>query len=108
MIDGAIAERKMPGCVLAVGNRQGELFVESYGNKRIEPTEEPMTMDTVFDMASITKPVATATAIMKLLEEGRLRRNDTVVSFFPSFAVNDKQKITVQDLLLHTSGLIPD
>lgn len=108
MIDGAIAERKMPGCVLAVGNRQGELFVESYGNKRIEPTEEPMTIDTVFDMASITKPVATATAIMKLLEEGRLRRNDTVVSFFPSFAVNDKQKITVQDLLLHTSGLIPD
>lgn len=108
IIASAIAERKMPGCVLAVGNSQGDLFVEAYGNKRMEPTEEPMTIDTVFDMASITKPVATATAIMKLLEQGRLRRNDTVSSFFPSFASNDKQKITIQDLLLHTSGLIPD
>ena len=108
IIDGAIAERKMPGCVLAVGNSQGDLFVQSYGHKRVEPTTEPMAIDTVFDMASITKPVATATAIMKLIEEGRLRRNDTVASFFPSFASNEKKKITVEDLLLHTSGLIPD
>jgi CubicO group peptidase (beta-lactamase class C family) len=108
IIDGAIAERKMPGCVLAVGNSQGDLFVQSYGHKRLEPTTEPMAIDTVFDMASITKPVATATAIMKLIEEGRLRRNDTVASFFPSFASNEKKKITVEDLLLHTSGLIPD
>ncbi|MBM3964879.1 MAG: DUF1343 domain-containing protein [Planctomycetes bacterium] len=108
IIASAISERKMPGCVLAVGNGQGDLFVEAYGNKQVEPTAEPMTIDTVFDMASITKPVATATAIMKLLEQGRLRRNDTVSSFFPAFASNDKQKITIQDLLLHTSGLIPD
>ena len=98
----------MPGCVLAVGNRNGDLFVQCYGNKRVEPTNELMNVDTVFDMASITKPVATATATMKLVEDGRLRLNDTVSSFFPLFAVHDKQNITIQDLLLHTSGLIPD
>jgi len=108
IIESAIADRKMPGCVLAVGNRNGDLFVQGYGNKRVEPTNEPMNVETVFDMASITKPVATATAIMKLIEDDRLRLNDTVSTFFPLFAAHDKQNITVQDLLLHTSGLIPD
>jgi len=67
-----------------------------------------MTTDTVFDMASITKPVATATSIMKLVEDGRLRLTDKVTNHFPEFAKHGKDAITIQDLLVHQSGLIPD
>ncbi|MCA9132215.1 MAG: DUF1343 domain-containing protein, partial [Planctomycetales bacterium] len=72
------------------------------------PQAVPMTVDTLFDMASLTKPVATATSIMKLLEDGRLRLGDRVVTFFPEFAPHGKDEITIHDLLVHQSGLIPD
>ncbi len=108
LITTGISEGKMPGCVVCVGRKDGILLLKAYGNKRLEPSIEPMTVDTVFDMASITKPVATATSIMKLIEQGKLSLSDKVASIFPAFAQNDKETITVQDLLLHRSGLIPD
>ncbi len=98
----------MPGCVVCVGRKDEILLLKAYGNKRLEPSIEPMTVDTVFDMASITKPVATATSIMQLIERGKLSLQDKVVSIFPAFGQNEKETITVQDLLLHRSGLIPD
>ena len=98
----------MPGCVVCVGREDEILLLKAYGNKRLEPSIEPMTIDTVFDMASITKPVATATSIMQLIEQGKLSLQDKVVSIFPAFGQNEKETITVQDLLLHRSGLIPD
>ena len=104
----AISDRKMPGCVVCVGRGDEILHLKAYGNKRLEPSLEPMTIDTVFDMASITKPVATATSIMQLIEQGKLSLSDKVSSIFPTFAQNEKETITVQDLLLHRSGLIPD
>ncbi|AMV31128.1 Penicillin-binding protein 4* [Pirellula sp. SH-Sr6A] len=104
----AIADKKMPGCVIGVGDSKGLFFLHAYGNKRTEPTPEPMTVDTVFDMASITKPVATGSSIMKLIEQGKLRPQDKVVDFFPDFGVKDKDEITILDLLVHRSGLIPD
>src|SRR5690606_38022876 len=76
--------------------------------KRVEPTTEAMTVDTLFDMASITKPTATATSIMKLLELGQLRLDQKVVDFFPEFGPHGKDEITIRDLLIHQSGLIPD
>ncbi len=108
LITTGIAEGKMPGCVVCVGRKDEILLLKAYGNKRLEPSIDPMTVDTVFDMASITKPVATATSIMQLIEQGKLSLSDRVASIFPDFALNDKQTITVQDLLLHRSGLIPD
>ncbi len=108
LITTGIAEGKMPGCVVCVGRKDEILLLKAYGNKRLEPSIEPMSVDTVFDMASITKPVATATSIMQLIEQGKLSLSDKVASIFPAFALNDKQTITVQDLLLHRSGLIPD
>ncbi|MFM8216872.1 MAG: serine hydrolase domain-containing protein, partial [Pirellula sp.] len=107
VLEKAIAEGKMPGCVVGVGNRDGLFYQKAFGNKSLDPTT-PMTLDTVFDMASITKPVATATSIMQLVERGELRLKDKVSAYFPEFAVNDKEAITVEHLLLHTSGLIPD
>ena len=112
MIDGlvhtGISEGKMPGCVICVGRQDEILLLKAYGNKRLEPSTEAMTVDTVFDMASITKPVATATSIMQLIEQGKLSLLDKVGTLFPSFGQNEKDTITVQDLLLHRSGLIAD
>jgi uncharacterized protein YbbC (DUF1343 family)/CubicO group peptidase (beta-lactamase class C family) len=108
LVEQAIADRKMPGCVICVG-RQGKIVrLKAFGNRRLEPTIEPMSTNTVFDMASITKPVATATCIMRLVEEGKLGLADKVATFFPTFSVHGKDSITVQHLLLHQSGFIPD
>ncbi len=98
----------MPGCVICVGRHDRILLLKAYGNKRLEPSVEPMTIETVFDMASITKPVATATSVMKLIEQGRLSLSDRVALFYPDFGSNGKDSITVLDLLLHRSGLIAD
>ncbi|MCU0715326.1 MAG: DUF1343 domain-containing protein [Pirellula sp.] len=108
LVNAAISEKKMPGCVVGVGDSNGLYFLRAYGNKRVEPAIEPMTTDTVFDMASITKPVATGSSIMKLIEQGKLRPQDKVIDFFPEFGVKEKNTITVLDLLVHRSGLIPD
>ena len=67
-----------------------------------------MTLDTVFDMASLTKPIATATSVMMLVERGELRLRDKVADFFPEFAANGKGEITIEQLLVHSAGLIPD
>ena len=107
LVAQSIAEKKMPGCIVAVGNRDGVFYQKAFGNRSLDPVA-PMTLDTVFDMASITKPVATATSIMQLIERGELRLKDKVSSYFPEFATNEKEPITVEHLLLHTSGLIPD
>jgi CubicO group peptidase (beta-lactamase class C family) len=74
----------------------------------VEPTPEPLTVDTIFDLASITKPVATATAIHLLLQEGQLTLDDPVTRWLPDFGQNGKEAVTVRHLLTHTSGLIPD
>ena len=107
MIETAISESKMPGCVVGVGNSSGLIYQKAFGNRSLDPVS-PMTLDTVFDMASITKPVSTATSILQLIEKGKLRLKDKVSNFFPEFASNDKDPIHVEHLLLHTSGLIPD
>ena len=103
-----LAEKRMPGCVVCIG-RQGKIvLLKAYGNKQLQPSEVPMTTDTVFDMASITKPVATATSIMLLVERGQLKLGQRVAEIIPEFGVNDKESITIFDLLTHQSGLLPD
>ena len=108
IIAEGLAEKRMPGCVVCIGRRGKIVLLKAYGKKQLKPTELPMTTDTVFDMASITKPVATATSIMLLIERGQLRLGDKVASLMPEFAVNDKDGITIHDLLTHQSGLLPD
>jgi CubicO group peptidase (beta-lactamase class C family) len=108
LIATAIAEKKMPGCVVLIGRPMGIALLKAYGDKRVEPDHEPMTDDTVFDLASLTKPIATATSVMKLVEQGKLVIDDPVSRHLPDFAVEGKQAITIRDLLVHRSGLIPD
>ncbi|MFM7184343.1 MAG: exo-beta-N-acetylmuramidase NamZ domain-containing protein [Planctomycetota bacterium] len=108
LVEPALAETKMPGCVVCIGRREGIAMLKAYGRRAVAPADEPMTTDTVFDLASLTKPVATATAVMKLVEEGRLRLSDPIATHIPEFAANGKEKLTVLDLLTHQSGLIAD
>jgi len=74
----------------------------------VEPAPEPMTLDTIFDVASLTKVIATTTSVMKLVEDGRVRLSDRVSTFIPGFERYNKAEITVRHLMTHTSGLRPD
>lgn len=108
LIAEGIAAKKMPGCVVCIGRHGQIAWQKAYGNKQVEPSVVPMTTDTVFDMASITKPVATASSIMVLIERGKLSLTDKVSTLIPEFSVNEKQDITIRDLLIHQSGLLAD
>jgi uncharacterized protein YbbC (DUF1343 family)/CubicO group peptidase (beta-lactamase class C family) len=111
-IDGAVkaaVERgDLPGAVVLVLHRDKVVFRRAYGLRSKKPAEVPMTDDTVFDLASLTKPIATATSVMLLVEQGKLRISDPVAQHLPAFAAKGKDKITIEQLLLHTSGLIAD
>ena len=108
IIDGAIAAKKFPGAVVIIGHDGGVVFHKAYGNRSLMPQPEPMTEDTVFDVASLTKVLATAPAVMQLYEQGKFLLNDPVAKYLPAFAANGKQDITIHQLLTHYSGLPPD
>ena len=102
-----IAEKKLPGAVVIVGRKGQIVYRKAFGNRSLVPTVEPMTVDTIFDVASLTKPVATATSIMILVEQGKLRLSDTVGRFIPEIEDESVKRVTIQQLLTHTSGLRP-
>ena len=103
-----IAKKQLPGAVVLVG-RQGKIvYRKAFGNRSIEPNIEAMTPDTIFDLASLTKVVATATSVMILVERGKIRLGDPVSRYIPEFGEMGKKNITVEQLLMHRSGLIPD
>ena len=104
----AVATHTIPGGVVMIGHQGHVLYREAFGSRSLEPTQEAMTVDTIFDMASLTKCVATTSAVMKLVEDGRIRLNDPVAMYLPEFAQNGKQDITIRELLTHFSGLAPD
>jgi CubicO group peptidase (beta-lactamase class C family) len=108
LVEEAIAAGQTPGAVVLVGRGDEILFEKAYGQRAVVPSPEPMTLDTIFDLASLTKVVATTTAVMQLIEEGRIRLNDTVSSFIPEFKRYGKDRITIRHLLTHVSGLRPD
>jgi len=108
VINQAIADGNIPGAVLVVGHNGMVIYRKAYGNRALEPKREPMTLDTIFDLASLTKVIATTTAVMQLVEQGKVRLNDPVAKYLPEFAQNGKDDITVRQLLTHYSGLAPD
>jgi len=116
-VERAIAEKKLPGAVVLVGHGGKVVFERAYGVRKYagEPgldgkpsPAEPMTVDTIFDMASLTKCLATATAVMQLVEQGKVDVDAPVVKYLPEFGVNGKEKVTVRELLTHYSGLPED
>ncbi|MFZ0416535.1 MAG: serine hydrolase [Candidatus Sulfotelmatobacter sp.] len=108
IIDQAIHDATVPGAVLIVGHNGRVVYHKAYGSRALEPRREGMTLDTIFDLASLTKVVATTPAVMQLVEQGKVRLNDPVAKYLPEFAQNGKDDITVRQLLTHYSGLEPD
>ena len=108
VVNEAISTRQTPGAVVMVGRGGQIAYRQAFGNRATDPRVEPMTLDTVFDLASVTKVVATTTSVMILVEEGRLRLSDRVAVHIPGFERYGKGEITVRHLLTHVSGLRPD
>jgi uncharacterized protein YbbC (DUF1343 family)/CubicO group peptidase (beta-lactamase class C family) len=106
-IDQAIAARKCPGGVLWVEHR-GVTYHKAYGHRALVPAEEPMTEDTIFDLASLTKVIACTPAVMLLIERGQVKLDEPVKTYIPEFKGQDKDTITVRQLITHTSGLRGD
>jgi len=108
LVEAAIDRRELPGAVVLVGRGDQILYQRAFGSRAVAPAAEAMTEDTIFDLASLTKVVATTTSIMTLVERGRIRLNDPIATFIPEFGRYGKSAITIRHLLTHTSGLRPD
>ncbi|MGH9345730.1 MAG: serine hydrolase domain-containing protein, partial [Vicinamibacterales bacterium] len=108
LVEESIAARQLPGAVVLVGHGDRTVYAKAYGHRALVPALEPMTFDTIFDIASLTKVVATTTSVMVLIEQGRIRLNDRVAAHIPGFERYGKQDVTVRHLLTHVSGLRPD
>jgi len=104
----AVAEQVPPGAVVLVGHNGKIVYRKAFGFRSLEPVRLPMTIATEFDMASLTKCLATAVSITQLLEHGQIRLNDAVAKYLPDFAQNGKEEITIRQLATHYSGLPPD
>jgi uncharacterized protein YbbC (DUF1343 family) len=107
LVEEAIREGHLPGAVILVGQNEQILYRKAFGHRALVPDIEPMTVDTVFDLASLTKVAATTTSIMQLVEAGRISLEDPVTRYIPQFKRHGKSKITVRHLLTHMSGLRP-
>ena len=108
IVQEAIRDGQIPGAVVLVGHDGEIIYHKAFGERALEPRREAMTEDTIFDVASLTKVIATTTAVMQLAEKGQIRVNDPVVKYIPEFAENGKEEITVRELLTHHSGLPKD
>ena len=108
VIDDEISKHRLPGAVVLVGRKGRVVWRKAYGNRALEPAREMMTTDTIFDLASLTKVVATATSIMILVERGKLRLSDPVSLYIPELKGEGRDRITIEQLLTHVSGYAPD
>jgi len=108
VIEEGISQHKLPGAVVLVGRKGKVVWRKAYGARALEPAREAMSVDTIFDLASLTKVVATATSIMILVERGKIRLADPVSVYIPELKGEGREKITVEQLLTHRSGYAPD
>ena len=108
IVRNAIGQSQIPGAVVLIGHQGKVIYRKAFGDRSQDPTLEPMTVDTVFDMASLTKVIATTGSIMRMVQLGQIKLNDTAAHYMPEFAQNGKQEITVRQLLTHFSGLRAD
>jgi uncharacterized protein YbbC (DUF1343 family)/CubicO group peptidase (beta-lactamase class C family) len=108
VIADEIAKGRLPGAVVFVGRKGRLAWQKTYGSRAVDPSREAMTPETIFDVASLTKVVATATSIMILVERGRLRLSDPVSLHIPELKGDGRERVTIEQLLTHISGYAPD
>lgn len=106
-INQAVQDGLIPGAVLLIGHDGQVVYRKAYGQRSLIPAREPMTVDTIFDAASLTKVVATTSSVMKLFEQGKIRLDDPVTKYLPEFQ-DGHSPITIRNLMTHFSGLRPD
>jgi uncharacterized protein YbbC (DUF1343 family)/CubicO group peptidase (beta-lactamase class C family) len=107
-VEREIAQHHLPGAVVLVARNGSVVWRKAYGARAVEPAREVMTTDTIFDLASLTKIVATATSIMILVERGKIRLSDPLSNYIPEIRGEGKERITLELLLTHRSGYAPD
>jgi CubicO group peptidase (beta-lactamase class C family) len=105
VIEEEITKGNFPGAVVLVGRGDDIVYWQAFGNKIIDPCEEPADRNTIYDLASMTKPIATATSIMILRDRKQIQLDDYVSEYLPAFACNGKEDVRIEHLLTHTSGL---
>src|SRR5881394_3784780 len=108
VIQASIEKKELPGAVVLVGRHGKVVWRKAYGARAVEPQREAMTTDTIFDLASLTKVVATTTSIMILIEEGKVRLSDPLVQFIPEMKGEGRDSVTIEQLMTHMSGFAPD
>src|SRR5271165_2690339 len=108
VVKNAILQGLTPGAVVIVGHEGKVVYRKAFGSRSLDPLIEPMTVDTIFDMASLTKVMATTSSIMRLVQLGQIKLNDPVAKYIPEFAQNGKEDVTIRQLLTHYSGLRAD
>lgn len=104
----SIARKETPGAVVLAARRGRVVWRKAYGARAVAPQHETMTTDTIFDAASLTKVVATATSIMILVERGQLRLNDPLSRHLREMKEGGREQITIEELLTHRGGYAPD
>ena len=108
VVEQAIRDQKCPGAVVLIGHEGNVVYRQAFGARALIPERRPMTVDTIFDVASLTKVIATTTAVMQLVEQGKILLSASVGDYWPEFKENGKELITVRELMTHYSGLRPD
>ena len=106
--EASIQTKRIPGAVILIGHDGKVVYRQAFGDRSIEPERRPMRVDTIFDMASLTKVIATTTAVMQLVEQGKIELSAQVSDYWPEFKENGKELITIRELMTHYSGLPPD
>src|SRR5258705_12829505 len=107
-IADSISRHELPGAVVLVSHHGRTVWRKAYGSKAVEPAREAMAPDTIFDLASLTKVIATATSIMILVERGQLRLSDPVSKYIPELKGEGRDRVTIELLLTHRGGYAPD
>ena len=107
-IQAEIAQKHLPGAVVLVSRKGHVVWRKAYGARAVEPTPEAMSTDTIFDLASLTKVVATATSIMILVERGNVRLGDPISVYIPELKGEGRERVTIEQLLTHRAGYAPD
>jgi uncharacterized protein YbbC (DUF1343 family)/CubicO group peptidase (beta-lactamase class C family) len=108
LVEEQVNDLSITGAVLLVGHNGHVIHQKAFGYRAVTPRREPMTSDTIFDLASLTKVVATTPSVMRLLQYGQVRLEDPLARHIPDFGMNGKETITIRQVMTHFSGLRPD
>ncbi|QDV63261.1 serine hydrolase domain-containing protein [Crateriforma conspicua] len=108
MVLDAIDQGEMAGCVIMAGRRGNVFYQQAFGHRQVQPVKKAMTVDTVFDLASLTKPIATATSVMVLWDQNKVDLDDPIVRFRPATVDPQLRDATVRQLMTHQAGYLPD